>query len=849
MCARLLAVVVLWASLSACPPPIDTGDGGDGPIVVGPKGGLFIRPGFGLNVPAGAVSTDTAITVSIIDDGMPEVAGRKRISYGYQFSPTTLSFAVPVTVYLPWLHERVPTAVDPNSFDLRRQTSPTESAVLSATKTDTDPFEAVEGQSDHLGVFWVTSPIEPNVDRLEVTPRDVLLRVDGGQVFSARVVAPTGETLVVPVTWDVTPARVGVITHLGQFTAKNPGVATVTARAAKHSASVTVAVVGAQSGPSQWVHENPSPTGNDLFGGLVAPLGLGALMVGDNGTVLAHGASGTWAPLFSTPNVTLLDLAGTNQDDAVAVGHLGTSGVLVEFHGTQPPTSKIFRPTDIGDLGAVWFDGTTGMGVGTGNQVVIRRDGGWTTEYHPSFERLLSVIGDGAGAFVVVGELGSLYRWDPVRSVWDSLYDQRLGVHLDAARLVVSTPAEAWAVGGHALWHFSAGAWSSEGLPSTPVLAQTTTLGVVDGHVVVGGTLPLTTDPLPASRGAVLVRSASLPDGGTPLVTWTSQPLRGLQVPRGLFGRGTEGYVVGELGAVWRWNATTQVFDELSSGFQGDVADLSVASDEVFAAVNECLDLRCLKRSGHVMRGGRGRPWVELGTLPSTAPLTAIVASDASNVLVSNASGVYRWDGNAWAVVPVSGATGAVLDLRFCGTTVWAAGEGGSTYRGTGLELAHAGSAGPGTVNALTCLSDSEQWAAGSQFLASRISGLWQSRTSASVNQAPWRAVWSPGPGEAFAFGDARYGVYFDTAHLTAQESLGLNVDVVNGLAGDSIDNLVMVGRTQLPLVTGFASRFDGVNWHPVDVGARRMATCIDGPSSANLWIGTEGGGLLRVSH
>ena len=83
------------------------------------------------------------------------------------------------------------------------------------------------------------------------------------------------------------------------------------------------------------------------------------------------------------------------------------------------------------------------MGVGTGNEVVIRRNGQWTTEYHPSFEALLSVIGDGQGSFVVVGDLGSIYKWDPVRKVWDSLYDTRLAVKLDAAQLINFASGEA----------------------------------------------------------------------------------------------------------------------------------------------------------------------------------------------------------------------------------------------------------------------------------------------------------------------------------------------------------------------------------------------------------------------
>ena len=98
------------------------------------------------------------------------------------------------------------------------------------------------------------------------------------------------------------------------------------------------------------------------------------------------------------------------------IGQSNGAGVLVEFKGsTMAPAMRIFQSTAISDLSQLWFDGTHGMGVGTGNEVVIRRNGAWTTEYHPSFEALLSVTGDGNGGFTVVGDLGSIYRWAPAR--------------------------------------------------------------------------------------------------------------------------------------------------------------------------------------------------------------------------------------------------------------------------------------------------------------------------------------------------------------------------------------------------------------------------------------------------
>lgn len=849
-CARV-AVALAVLTFTACPATIDTGDGGDGPISAGPSGGLFIRNGYGINIPAGALTTDTVITVTIIDTGIPDVPTRKRISFGYRFSPTSLTFKTPVTVYLPWVADRVPDAVDSSTFDMRRQAGSEAYAQLPGTKTDTTPFQAVEAQADRLGLFWVTSPSDPNIDRIEIDPPAATLMVGGTQAFTAKVIAPTGETVNASVTWGMVPPRVGSIDANGVFTAKAPGTATITARAGNQAATAKVYVPGTTPSASTFVHQNPFPTGNDLFGGAFAPLALGTVVAGANGTVLARTATGTWSRLFSTPGVTFTAVGGTTQENAVAIGHQATAGVLVEFKGSLAPVFKVFSPTDISDLVALWFDGTSGMGVGSGNSVVIRRDGAWTTEYHPSFEKLLSVIGDGAGGFVVVGELGSIYKWDPVRTVWDSLYDTRLSVKLDAAVLLNFATADAWAVGGNKLWHFVGTGWASESLPATPSLETATSIGLIDGHIVVGGQVPVSTTPAPEAKGVVLVRSATPDaDAGVTLTSWAPFSLRNLQVPRGIFGQGANGYVVGDLGAVWRWNSASVAFVEESQGFYGDIADLAVLDDDVFAAVNECKTVACTARVGHVMHSNAGN-WSELGALPSPEVILAVAAKSPSEVVASTPSGVFRWDGTSWGVLPINAASGALLDLQYCGASLWGVGENAAVYRGTGTQLSNVGSVnGSGSARAIQCPSENEIWVAGDGFLTSRTGNAnWAAKTSMMVNQQPWFSVWSPGGGEGFAFGNSRYGIYYDTVNLSVIQSLGAIVpDVTTGLYGATIDTLYAVGLSKYPVAFGFAARFDGVNWTLVDSGAQRKSTAIHGTSSSNMWIGTEGGGVLKAA-
>ncbi|MDP2273674.1 MAG: Ig-like domain-containing protein [Archangium sp.] len=846
---------LLALALAACP-PIDGPDGGnDNEIVVGPAGGLFIRNGYGVEVPAGAFAEEQRIFVTLVDGGIPEVPMRKRISAGYRLSPLSLVPKSPLTLYLPWVPDLVPAGVDPGTYDMRRQNGSEAYASLPGAKTNMMPFAAVEAKTDKLGVFWVTSPSQPNIARLELEPEEVTLNVGESLQFTARVVSPTGETIDAPVTWRVVPMRVALTDASGLVTGLDPGVATLTASSGMQSVTAKVSVQGSTVGPRSYVHENPFPTGNDLRGGAIAPAGLGTVYAGSNGTVLVENAVGAWSRVFSVPSLTLKAVGGTSLTDAVAIGSSDRgTGVLVEFKGaTLPPSVREFQPAQISDLTQLWFDGTHGMGVGAGNEVVIRRNGLWTTEYHPSFEALISVIGDGAGGYTVVGDLGSIYQWDPLRKVWDSLYDTRLAVKLDAAQLV-SPAGEAWAVGGNRLWHFTGAGWVAESLPATPALASTTTVGVFDSRVVVGGVARIVTNqPLPVAKGVILVRAESpATDGGMNEVSWTSFPMRGQQVPRGVFGGGLaspEGRVVGDLGAVWAWNSATADFTERSRGFQGDVADLAVIDTDVFAAVNECADVRCLTRRGTVMHQGPSG-YQPLGALPTAQRLHALVARGPNDVIASGDTSIFRWDGTSWGTVtvpvPMSGdPVGAMNDLVWCGSALWGASEDGNVYQGNAASLSTMGSFGV-PLTAIHCPTPGEVWLAGTQLLASRKSqGTW-AQVTATFGQAPWQAVWSPGAGEAFAFGDAVYGVYFNTKDLVSQDATGgVRIDVAEAMWGNKIDNLYMTGITTNG--AGFMLRFDGINWSPVDPGASRRGTALGGRSTNEIWLGTEGGGVLKA--
>ncbi len=622
-------------------------------------------------MPKGAVDQETIIQVTIVDTGIPEVPGRKRISYGYRLSPSTLTLNSPITLYRPWQDPLLIQGVDPGTYDMRRQTTSDPYLALPAAATLAD-LKVVDAQTDALGLFWLTRRNAANVALLTIETSEVFLKVGVTKQLISAVTDPSGEIVDALLFWSTLPPRVGTVTDGndgGFYTATDPGTATVTARAGTQTATATVHVQGSAVGPTTFVHENPFPTGNDLWSGLVLPGTLGTAFVGANGTVLLEDGAGNWSRLYSAPGLTLKAMGGTSPTNAAAVGTLGTTGVMIELNGSTP---KVTTYTTV-DPHFMWFDGTTGMAVGTGNDVIIRQNGKWGLTYNPSFEALLSVVGDGAGGFVVLGGQGSIYKYDPTKMLWNSLYDTQLAVQLTAGTLVNSDGTEAWAVGGNALWHFQAQQWTSLNLPADPVFTDAPAIGLVDGHIVIGGAVNKAGyaeiyDPTMMSAND----AGTLSDGGTQAAGWTVLPLRAQQIPRGFFGSGsasTTGYLVGDLGTVYHYEAGGLVED--SRGFYGDVVAVAVTGGDVFAAENECLTPQCDITIGSVYSRTDAGVFEKLGVTSQTweGSAVALTARAANDVVLSTTSGAYAWNGSRWQ--QIGGTTsGPAVSIKYCGSTL-----------------------------------------------------------------------------------------------------------------------------------------------------------------------------------
>jgi hypothetical protein len=841
---RLALLLLLCLAQTACPSAPETCEGGI--ARVGPAGALLVCPCGALDVPAGALAQEVQLTFTPTPQGLPAVEDHTAIGTGCRIaSDPEVPFAKPVTVSLAYAEDRIPAkGIDPQDFRVRTQVGLEPAAVVDAPRTDTG-LKVVSGSTRQLGLFWPTSPNDPLVGSFTVTPGSVGLRVGGTAQLTARVTDRTGaERKDIPLTWRVLPARVGRVDAAGLFTALAPGNARVVVKAGDVERSVQVAVQGDAQGPTSFLHANPFPTGNDLLGGTA--LADGALLaVGTNGTVLSRDAAGAWSRLASTPFAVLRGAAIAPDGSAVAVGSVATEGLLVTREAGAPRATERLLSSCVPQ--AVWYDGTHGMAVGTGNDVLVRRAGAWATEYSPSFETLLAVTGDGRGGFFTLGAQGSLFVYSPATATWDAIYEDQLAVLLTAA--VLSPDAsEAWAVGAGRLWHYrrdvtdplDVGAWSSLPPPATPALDALTAVGVVAGKVVVGG--------VAGRRGYLLTYdpAAGAPPAGSP--AWTVQPLTVPQVARAVVPVGTDGgYVLGDLGAVWQLEAGAPAWVERSrSAFYGDVLDVSQAPDgTLVAGVVDCKDADCTGLVGQVwLQPAGGGAWRDLQLTPAV-PVRTVLARSATEVYAGTETGLFRWDGSGWATALPPGAAPSVRDVWACGSAVWATGLGGRTYRGASAPLSPLTPAlPPADLFAGHCSEPGNDWLAGDEVLLEDLKPL----DPGEARPAPWAAVYSPAPGEAFAFGLARYGVYWDTEALqTVRMPTGLEPRVILGLHGSSIDNLYAVGDVTLPVVHGVALRFDGAAWRLVDAGASRPVTSVTGRGERELWLGTRGGGVLRA--
>jgi hypothetical protein len=265
--------------------------------------------------------------------------------------------------------------------------------------------------------------------------------------------------------------------------------------------------------------------------------------------------------------------------------------------------------------------------------------------------------------------------------------------------------------------------------------------------------------------------------------------------------------------------------------------------------VNECIDQPfCTVFAPSVYHRASPGSFQLLGSSqPFGGNATAITAKGSNNVVLATEAGVFFWDGSSWNATSIT-ASSPISAVRYCGSMLYAVDTSGVWYSGTSSVLTRKPAITLSPLRALHCPNDMVEWTAGDGVLFEQDgAGGWMERSSMSVNQAPWLAVWSPGPGEAWAFGAASYGVYWNTEDLILIDSPGgVQPDRINGMWGSTVDNLYAVGVVSQPFSFGMGVRFDGAQWTLIDTGSQRELLSIDGAAPLNVWLGSKGGGILR---
>jgi Calx-beta domain/ZU5 domain len=181
------AVACLVLTLAACGGGGDSSAGGGTPTtgsVVGAAGGTVLGPnGAKVEIPPGALSTDTAINVAPSVAGAPALpSGISAVGQMFAFTPHGTTFAVPVTISLPFDPASVPAGTAPQLYktDAQNQWRQVAGAVF-----------GTDSVSAQVTSFSDATVVIPPLQRNEPT-RDWVFSVEPGNGSAAFPLQGTG---------------------------------------------------------------------------------------------------------------------------------------------------------------------------------------------------------------------------------------------------------------------------------------------------------------------------------------------------------------------------------------------------------------------------------------------------------------------------------------------------------------------------------------------------------------------------------------------------------------------------------------------------------------------------------
>lgn len=810
----MLAVLVL---LAACgePDPGGPDDGAQASATIDAEGGVLETEGIKVSIPAGALTEAVKISITVSDIGAPEVADRVRISRVYHVEPQRTKFLLPVTVTLAYEKEKVPPGIAEESADVRRMDFTRAHERLNGIIVSPSSSTA-SGETTNLGTFWSTVPAAPRPATIKVDPSNTTVAVGAKVAFTAEV-KDQSERLMPgqKVVWSTSNAEVATIDENGEATAVGPGSVEIIARAGSAQGKATMQVAAVAPIPVSFGWENPRPQGNALYG--VVGDGERLYLAGANGTLMERSENG-WRRVASSVGTVLRGVA-PREHDVFAVGVRGDRGVVIRWDGAQLSEQAFNNALPV----AVYADDERGMAVGSGPDILLLdpQSGRWTASPGPTTEPLLAVDGS-TGELHVVGSRGAVYKRTEA-GAWIALHDNPLPQLQTKA---VVRGAEAWAISDTHLRRFSDGAWRTVTLPDSPQLTLTA-LGATSGGAVLAGV---------TTAGAV---HFLFEDGDDFKVVASPVPGR----IEAIWGASSKDvYAVGQAGLLMHFDG--EAWEVLRQGELANVADIAVfEGPEVFAVANECTTAACTFRRGVVMRRDAAGEWVKMPGTFSTE-LWGIGGKGPDELWAVGRSGsAFRWNGSSWTN---SFASTNLNDVAVCGGVTYVAGDGQLLVE-SGGSFSPVVTAGTVPLRALAC-GQGKVYVVGDGAIVESMPGSARvlDTSADGIAAAVWRAVYVSPEGHVFVGGDARYIVHWNGQKFIAYDRpAGLNLSSIRAMWGTGIGDLYAVGS--LVGGAGVVLHFNGAYWQPIDAGTSSGLNAVAGLGTGELWIGGDGGALLKA--
>src|SRR5690606_33053944 len=151
-----------------------------------------------------------------------------------------------------------------------------------------------------------------------------------------------------------------------------------------------------------------SHSGSRLYAVHVPEGGGNAMVVGQGGAAFER-KSGDWESITIPTPASLLAIAGPTGNDRIAVGD---SGTVMHYDGVQWQQEDV---PYLGVLRSIWYDGNRAVAVGEGGIVLVRENGSWRQVASPTLQFLRHVDGRSWDNLVIVGDSGTLMRWNGKR--------------------------------------------------------------------------------------------------------------------------------------------------------------------------------------------------------------------------------------------------------------------------------------------------------------------------------------------------------------------------------------------------------------------------------------------------